>query len=112
MRIAMPVAEKKLCMHFGHCEEFVFIDVDESSGEIVKTESVASPPHQPGLLPQWLAEKGAHVILAGGMGMRAQNLFQANGVKVVLGCPGDEPEEVVRSFLKGTLVTGENPCDH
>jgi len=112
MKIALPVAGKKVCMHFGHCEEFVFIDVDEKSGDILKKESIESPPHQPGLLPQWVAENGAHIILAGGMGMRAQNLFKSHGIKVIVGCPGDDPEEVVKNYVKGTLVTVDNPCDH
>jgi len=112
MKVALPLAEKKVCLHFGHCEEFALIEVDEKSGEIVKKELIESPPHQPGLLPKWLAEKGANVILAGGMGMRAQNLFQSHGISVVMGCPGGDPEQVVLEYIKGTLVIGENPCDH
>jgi len=52
------------------------------------------------------------VIIAGGMGYRAQQLFAQNGIKVVVGAPGNDPESVVSDYLNGTLQTGENPCDH
>ncbi len=34
MKIAIPTANGKLCQHFGHCEKFVFIEVDEATKEI------------------------------------------------------------------------------
>jgi ATP-binding protein involved in chromosome partitioning len=43
------------------------------------------------------------------MGQRAQGLFAQNGIAVVVGAP---PEKIVSLFLEGTLVTGENSCDH
>jgi predicted Fe-Mo cluster-binding NifX family protein len=70
------------------------------------------PPHEPGVLPRWLHEMGADVILAGGMGARAQDLFNQNGIKVVTGAPADSPESLVHRFLSNSLVTGENVCDH
>jgi predicted Fe-Mo cluster-binding NifX family protein len=46
------------------------------------------------------------------MGQRAQSLFAENGIKVVVGAPGDEPDKLVISYLEGTLVSGTNVCDH
>ncbi|MBN2372254.1 P-loop NTPase [bacterium] len=112
MKIAIPVANDRLAMHFGHCEQFALIDVDPSTKRILKQDSVQAPEHQPGLLPAWLKEKGANIIIAGGMGSRAQSLFTQNGIKVVTGAPGDEPKKLVESYLAGTLKTGENICDH
>ena len=74
MRIAVPTANGKLCMHFGHCQQFVLVDVEGE--EITKVEAATPPPHAPGVLPKWLHEQGANVIIASGMGMRAQNLFK------------------------------------
>ena len=112
MRIAIPVAGGKLAMHFGHCEEFVLIDVDQTQKKIVGKEVVQPPPHEPGLLPRWLAERGAKVIIAGGMGQRAQTIFVENGITVVLGASSVSPEQIVSTYLDGTLQTGENFCDH
>ncbi len=112
MRIALPVAAGTLCMHFGHCESFALIDVDEQTKQIVKCESVTAPEHQPGLLPPWLAERGANMIIAGGMGSHAQRLFAEQGVRVITGAPAESPEAVVRAYLDGTLKVGQNACDH
>ena len=112
MKIAMPVAEGKLCMHFGHCEQFALVDVDETEKKITAQKRVTPPPHEPGLLPKWLHEQGANVIIAGGMGQRAQSLFAENGIKVIVGAPSVTPEQLVDAYLEGTLQTGENVCDH
>ncbi len=45
MKIALPVAQNQVCMHFGHCEEFAIFEVDEESKEIIGSEFVPSPPH-------------------------------------------------------------------
>ena len=112
MKIAIPVAEGKLCMHFGHCEQFALIDVDEKTKAILKKTMLNPPPHEPGVLPRWLHEQGANVILAGGMGQRAQSLFSENGIRVLVGAPSKTPEELAESFLAGTIELGENTCDH
>lgn len=112
MKIAIPTANGKLCQHFGHCEKFVFIEVDEATKTIIKNESIVGPEHAPGILPPWVAEQGATLILAGGMGGHAQALFAQQGIKVLAGCPSEDPEKIVNDYLNGTLVQGENGCDH
>jgi ATP-binding protein involved in chromosome partitioning len=112
MKIAIPIADGKLCMHFGHCEQFALLDVDERSKQITGKQMLTPPPHEPGVLPRWLYEKGATVILAGGMGQRAQALFSENGITVVVGAPADAPETVATEYLAGTLKAGANVCDH
>lgn len=112
MRIAIPVASGKLAMHFGHCETFAIFDVDEKKKSILNREDVTAPDHEPGLLPRWLAEREANLIIAGGMGSRAQDLFQQNGIRVQVGASAEPPEELVQSYLDGTLESGANVCDH
>jgi predicted Fe-Mo cluster-binding NifX family protein len=99
-------------MHFGHCEKFVIVDVDETEKKITGKEEVIPPPHEPGLLPRWLHEKEVKVIIAGGMGMRAQQLFRQFGIQVITGAPSEHPQTVVLNWMQGTLVTGGNTCDH
>ena len=112
MRIAIPLAGGKLTMHFGHCESFAPVDVDPKAKTILKKDELSAPEHQPGLLPRWLAERGAQMIIAGGMGGRAQSLFADNGITVVVGAPDEAPEVLVIAYLNGTLQVGENVCDH
>jgi len=112
MKIAIPVAEGKLCMHFGHCEQFALFEVDEKAKKVTGQRMLTPPPHEPGVLPRWLHEQGANVIIAGGMGQRAQALFAKNGIKVVVGAPAEAPETLASQYLAGTLACGENVCDH
>ncbi len=112
MRIAIPLANGKLAMHFGHCERFAILHTDIDQKTIVKTEEIESPPHEPGLLPKWLADRGAQMIIAGGMGRRALMLFGQNSIEVIVGAPAEEPEEIVAAYLDGTLTAGANVCDH
>ena len=112
MRYAVPVSDGRLASHFGHCEHFALIDVDVATKTIVSKEIVASPGHQPGFLPGWLAEEGVAAVIAGGMGSRAQSLFQENRIQVIVGAREGEPEQLVMEHLQGMLVTGDNICDH
>ena len=112
MKYAVPVSGGIVCPHFGHCEQFALIDVDESKKQILKKELVNSPGHEPGLLPPWLAEKGVSLVIAGGMGSRAQGLFQQNKIGVITGIMESDPEKAVLSHLNGILATGANICDH
>ena len=112
MRVAIPIVGGRLSPHFGHCEEFALIDVDPQINEITRTQMMPAPDHQPGLLPRWLKEREATVVIAGGMGNRAQELFAQNGIRVIIGAPSDDPNAIVEAYLNDSLQTGENICDH
>ncbi len=112
MKIAVPLADGKLAMHFGHCEHFALFDIDPSTKKILKREEIAAPPHEPGLLPPWLAERGAKIVIAGGMGQRALGLFAEQGIEVIIGAPAETPEKLVKDYCANTLTSGANICDH
>jgi len=110
MRLAIPLAQGKLSLHFGHCDKFAIFEID--NGKIIGRTDEAPPAHAPGVLPEWLHENGVNVIIAGGMGQRAQQLFAQNEIDVVIGAQAGTPEELISAYLQNTLVTGENICDH
>jgi len=110
MKFAIPLAEGKLTAHFGHCQEFAFVEVEDN--EIKSKEALVPPPHEPGVLPKWLHELGTNVIIAGGMGARALDLFAQNNIKVIVGASALAPEELVKQYLDNTLQIGGNVCDH
>ena len=112
MRIAIPMAEGRLAQHFGHCAKFAIVDVDTVSKQITASTEVEAPEHQPGLLPPWLKERGVNLIIAGGMGSRAHSLFQAASIDVLTGAPAESAATLVRQYLDGKLLTGDNACDH
>jgi len=110
MKIAVPTVDGVLCMHFGHSEKFALVDVD---GEEAKGVQFLTPPaHAPGVLPKWLHEQGANVIIASGMGSRAQMLFKENDIDVLVGAPIMEPEKIVKQYMAGELTLAGNVCDH
>ncbi|MDZ7831545.1 MAG: NifB/NifX family molybdenum-iron cluster-binding protein [Desulfobacterales bacterium] len=110
MKIAIPLAEGKLAMHFGHSKEFAIIEVNDS--EIKNKQILEPPPHEPGVLPKWLNDQNVDVVLAGGMGGRALQLFAQHGIKVLTGAPALSPEELVSQYMANSLQTGDNVCDH
>ncbi len=73
MIIAVPLEDGKLCPHFGHCAKFALIQTDDKNA-ITARRDIDAPPHEPGLLPNWLHERGVNLILCGGMGPRALEL--------------------------------------
>jgi Mrp family chromosome partitioning ATPase/predicted Fe-Mo cluster-binding NifX family protein len=112
MRIAVPLAQGKLSLHFGHCDQFAIFDIDDNVKKVINRKDATPPAHAPGVLPEWLHENNVSVIIAGGMGQRAQQLFVQNSIKVVIGASDQAPEELVSAYLGNTLETGDNICDH
>ena len=112
MRVAIPVADGKLANHFGHCESFALLDIELQQRQLSDRQDVAAPPHEPGLLPRWLADQGVEMIIAGGMGQRAQDLFIKSGITVYVGAPVATPEVLIHNFMFGSLALGNNCCDH
>jgi predicted Fe-Mo cluster-binding NifX family protein len=109
-KVAIPLESGRLCSHFGHCQQFAIVDVE--SNVIVKEDLVTPPPHEPGLLPGWLAERGVTDVIAGGMGERAINLFSKQNIRVNVGVQPKSSRDLVTDWINNILVTGSNSCDH
>ena len=101
MKIAVAAMGKNVAGHFGHCENFIFFDT--ADGGITGVNSVPNPGHRPGFLPNFLADNGAGVVIAGSVGGGAVDIFGERGVKVILGVQGDA-QEAVEAYLRGELV--------
>lgn len=110
LKIAIPLAGGKLSQHFGHCDQFAFFTVEDQ--KILKRELKEPPEHIPGSFPKWVKEEGASVVIAGGMGSRAVNLFNEVGVEVVSGALCEDPQEIVEQYLKGELKATGGDCGH
>lgn len=113
MIIAVPIREGRFSSHFGGAEEFAFYTVNEKRKEVANRATASPPEHGRGVFPVWLAKQGATTVLAGGMGPRASGILAGQGIEVVLGADGDDPDAMVRAFLDGTLsFSGELCSDH
>jgi len=110
-KIAIPVDDAGILDgHFGHCKFFAIIN--EENGKIISEEKIIPPPHEPGLLPKWLAEKGVTDIIAGGMGQMAIQLFNQSGVNAFVGAPQISAKELALGYLGSTLSLTANYCNH
>jgi len=112
MRIAIPVTNGKLSSHFGHCEHFAIFDVELNSKSITSQQSLIPPPHEPGILPKWLSGLCVDLVIAGGMGRRAQQLFKQSNIDLIVGAMDNTPQELVKQYLNSQLQCGENICEH
>ncbi len=110
MKFAVPTLNNELTAHFGHCEKFAIIETENST--VIKEEFVTPPLHQPGVYPRFLADQGVDIIIAGGMGQKAQSLFAAQNIQVFIGVAQGSPRELVEQYLENKLLTGQNLCDH
>ena len=112
-KIALPVIGGAFSSHFGGAEAFAIYEVDEAAGTVLGHTVHPAPPHERGSFPAWLASQGVDTVIAAGMGPRAVQILQANGIEVVLGASGRDPRAMVAAYLEGTLAaTGESCHDH
>ena len=107
MKIAISTDSGRVSEHFGRCPEFTILEIQ--AGEVTGREVIPNPGHHPGYLPRFFNEMGVEAIVAGGMGLRAQQLFDEMGIKPVMGVTGSI-EEVTRQLIAGTLKGGESLC--
>ena len=102
--------ESRMAYHFGRCPYYVFVEVE--NGQIKSVETKQNPyfnSHAPGVVPEFIASQGAKVIIAGGMGPRAIDLFNRLGVQPITGVSG-VVRDVLNDYLAGKLADAE-PCD-
>lgn len=107
MKVAISTEGNFVSAHFGRCPSFTLLDIEDN--KLVNKQIIDNPGHQPGFLPKFLNEKGVDCIIAGGMGARAQMLFDENSIKTIMGVTG-EIDTVIEQLLKGTLKGGESLC--
>lgn len=108
--IAIPTINGKLCAHFGRCEKFVIVEVNDQ--QILKKYHIDPPEHQPGAYPRFLGDNGVNTIITGGMGTKAHQLFQQNDIDVFVGVCLEKPIDLVKSYLNDELKKGKNLCEH
>lgn len=109
MKIAVATDGVRVAEHFGRCPEYTIFTVNNE--KIESKIVIPNPGHEPGFLPRYLAERGINCIIAGGMGPRAQGLFEQQNIKTVVGARG-LVDEVIDAYLKGQLEVGESTCEH
>jgi predicted Fe-Mo cluster-binding NifX family protein len=109
MRVAISTDRGYVSAHFGRCPAYTVVDIQDA--KVLAREEIANPGHQPGFLPQYLSERGVGVIIAGGMGPRAQGLFAEKNIQTIIGVQG-RIDDVIGKYLRHELEAGQDLCDH
>jgi len=110
LKVSFPTNDRNSVEeHFGHSKEFVIYEVIDN--KISKFEYVTPPPHAPGVIPNFLNSLGVNVIITGGMGQKAVDMFKAKDVEVILGATG-KIEDNLNEYLNGSLESGGSVCSH
>ena len=109
-KIAIPMENGLLSAHFGHCQTFAFVTVENN--EITELKELIPPEHVPGLYPKWVAQFGVTDVIAGGMGEQAIMLFNQQNINVFVGAPMKPVKELVMDFLANKLNLSANYCNH
>lgn len=96
--------EAPLGAHFGHCDLYTLVAVEDQA--IQSIDVIPNMPHQQGgcMAPvQYLAEKGAKKLIAGGMGLRPLMGFNQVGIEVYYGGGLQTVGEAVNALIEGKL---------
>jgi predicted Fe-Mo cluster-binding NifX family protein len=93
-----------VCAHFGQCKFFLLADIDKDKRKVTSTRIVPNTAVHGGggcvAVDEILKYKITHVI-AGGMGMGAQQKFAHAGVQV-FGCSGNV-QKALDDFMSNAL---------
>ena len=107
MKIAVASENEQVTQHFGHCANYNLYEVENN--EITKSHKVPNPGHEPGFLPRFLGDMKVTTMISGGMGKKAVDIFNAQGIEVVIGASG-ESKQAAQDFLDGKLESTGTPC--
>lgn len=109
MKIAIARDGSVISAHFGHCEGFEIVDID--NGKVSQRKFIANPGHQPGFLPNYLKDLRVETVITGGIGENAKQLFNERNIKVFSGVTGNI-DDIIEQVLKGQLDAPGSTCSH
>ena len=108
MKIAIARDGSAVSGHFGHCEGFAVYSADNGEvtfiGNLVSSEGHSSAA-------SLLASQGVTHVLSGGMGQRARDMLQEQGIMSILGVQG-RIESVAKEFFAGKITDCAPLCTH
>ncbi|MEZ4357822.1 MAG: NifB/NifX family molybdenum-iron cluster-binding protein [Eubacteriales bacterium] len=107
MKIAVASEKDMVTEHFGHCENFNIYVVEDN--KVVDSGSIPNPGHRPGYLPNFLNDLGVEIVIAGGIGGSAIQIFNDKGIKTITGASG-KAADAVNAYLSGALKSTGSVC--
>ncbi|WP_303861083.1 NifB/NifX family molybdenum-iron cluster-binding protein [Alkalibaculum bacchi] len=107
IKIAVASENEIVTEHFGHCVNFNIFEAEND--QIIKSESIPNPGHKPGFLPNYLNDMGINVVISGGMGGGAIDIFNEKGIEVIVGATGNA-KATAEAYLQGSLKSTGSVC--
>ncbi|HWQ67227.1 MAG TPA: NifB/NifX family molybdenum-iron cluster-binding protein [Methanospirillum sp.] len=108
MKIAIAKDGSAVSGHFGHCEGFALYTGDNDTvtfvGDLKNSEGHSTAA-------SLLASQGVTLVLSGGMGQRARDILQEQGIVSILGVQG-QIESIAKEFFAGTISDSAPLCNH
>ncbi len=110
-KVALPLdSTGGFSSHYGAATRFTVFAVDVLARRVLRQLTVVPEDSKPCAWPTLLRMAGVKLVIAGGMGAGAQEHMRENGLWVLVGARGREPEEIVQRWLEERLETGDNAC--
>ncbi len=112
MKIALPTRNGAIDSHFGHCEYYTIVELNDEKQVVDK--QVLESPQGCGCksnIAYTLSDMGVSLMLAGNMGQGAVNVLASQNIGVLRGCSG-EVDQVVSDYVNGKLSDNQIACDH
>lgn len=113
MKIAIPTKDNRIDDHFGHCEYFTVIELNEQK-EIIGKGSLASTKECgcKSNLADDLAAANVNLMLAAGIGEGAIRKLKQQNIEVIAGFKGSV-DEVLEKYLRNDFLPAFSICtDH
>lgn len=110
IKVAVPSRDGQVDEHFGHCQYFTVVSVDDAKN--IVAEETFTPDPGCGCksnLVSVLSEMGVSALVAGNMGQGAVAKLGQGGVKVTRGAFGPV-REAVQAWLDGRLKDNLEVC--
>lgn len=110
MKIAIPYNEGNVFEHFGRTKSFKVYDLQ--NGVIENTVFINADGSGHSELISMLKSVDVELVLCGGIGGKAIQMFNNLGIDVYTGATGNT-DDVLRGFMDGSLkLNNTSTCDH
>ena len=117
MKIAISTSGRDLDApidpRFGRCALFIIVDTDDMTFEVFDNESIVLSGGAGIQAAQFIASKGAQVVITGNVGPNAVRTLSAAGIDVIAGQTGTV-KQAIDEYRKGKLNSASeaNVSDH
>lgn len=110
MKIAIATENENVCQHFGRCELYTLVDIQ--NGSIAAKTMLDTSAHQHGAMAGFLKQNGVEVVICGGIGGGALESMAKQNIAVINGISGTVGAAVV-SYIAGNLKPADAAnCSH